>query len=108
MGKAAERRLRKILNDEEIERLQLLSLLKRVGVKKSASADIVAICKSFGTEKVFDKGIDVSSVLATLPKLENLGLVRSKGLYVETLSQFLANRFAKELIRHHKKNSSSY
>jgi DNA-binding transcriptional ArsR family regulator len=102
MGKEAERSVREILNDDEIKKLQLLSLLKKVGVKKSAFADIVAICKSFGTKRVFDSDIDPSSVVAALPKLEGLGIVRSKGLCVEIQSQFLANRFAKKLIRLHK------
>lgn len=96
MGKEAERSVREILNDDEIKKLQLLSLLKRVGVKKSAFADIVAICKSFGTKEVFDNDIDPSSVVAALPKLEGIGIVRSKGLCVEIQSQFLANRFAKK------------
>ena len=103
MGKEAERSVREILDDDEIKKLHLLSLLKSVGVKKSAFADIVAICDSFGKKKVLGKDIDAASVVAALPKLQSVGIIRLKGLHVEIQSQFLANRLAKKLIRLHKK-----
>lgn len=78
-------------------------MLKRVGIKKSAFGDIEAICKTFGTKEVLGEDIDTPSVIAALPKLEGLGIIRFKGLYVEIQSQFLANRLAKQLIKDHKK-----
>jgi hypothetical protein len=89
------------LSDDEITKLKLLSLIKKIGVKESAFGETEVICKLFGNERICGKNVTAESIVEALPRLENTGFIQLKGSYAEFHSQFLANRFAKNLIRGH-------
>lgn len=94
LGKEAAQVGRELL-DDNIERLKLLSLLTRIGVKKEAYKEIELVCTVFGN------GLQPDSILKDIPLWKKAGLVRRDGLYVEVLPQTLANKLTRSLLSGH-------
>jgi hypothetical protein len=86
---------RRTLGDDAVKRIQLLSVLERVGVEKAAFDEIKAICE------IFSSDMSAFSVVEGLGLLESAGVVQSKGWYVEVLSPLLANGLTRELMLRH-------
>ena len=103
LGKAAAKSIQKVLESDDFAKLQLLSILPKVGVARSARVEIELICKIFGTDRNFGKVIEVQSIIEALPRLKRAGIIASKGAYVQIRSPFLANWLAKKLLEPHRK-----
>lgn len=86
---------RRTLGDDAVKRIQLLSVLERVGVEKAAFDEIKAICE------IFSSDMSAFSVVEGLGLLESAGVIQSKGWYVEVLSPLLANGLTRELMQSH-------
>lgn len=86
---------RRTLGDNAVKRIQLLSVLERVGVEKVAFNEIKTVCEVFGSD------IDALSVISGLELLERAGVIQRKGSHVEVLSPLLANGLTRELMLRH-------
>lgn len=86
---------RRTLGDDAVKRIQLLSVLERVGVEKAAFDEIKAICE------IFSSDMSAFSVVSGLKLLESAGVIQPKGWHVEVLSPLLANGLTRELMQSH-------
>jgi hypothetical protein len=83
-----ERDVRGRMGEDAIAVLRLLSLLTRVGVRGEAARELEEITALFGD------GFGVNTVLNAIPRLDQAGLLRTRGSYVEVVPALLADGLA--------------
>ena len=88
VGKAFESRVRREFSKEVLEALEVLSLLSPTGVRGGAKKELEVLVSALGD------GPTVHAVLRALDGLEEAGLVRGEGDYVEVIPEYLANHLA--------------
>jgi hypothetical protein len=93
VAESFEQDVRARMGDDAIAVLRLLSLLTRVGVRGAAFRELAEIAALFGD------GLRVNAVLNWIPRLDQAGLLRARGAYVEVIPALLADRFASGAIR---------
>ncbi|MDP9474302.1 MAG: ATP-binding protein [Actinomycetota bacterium] len=93
VGKAFEARVHRELGKEALEALEVLSLLSPTGVGGSGRKELETLVGALGD------GPTVHGVLRALEGLEDAGLVRRTGDYVEVVPEFFANHLASAALK---------
>lgn len=93
VGKAFESRVRREFGKDALEALEVLSLLSPTGVGGAAMKELEVLVGALGD------GPTVHAVLRALDGLEEAGLVRREGNYVEVIPEYLANHLAAATIK---------
>lgn len=92
VGEEFEKRITKELGQEAIKAARLLSVLTHVGVSGEYETEFEHICRILGDRW------DVASATRALQGLEQAGIVRRKGSFVEVSFLMLANHLASETL----------
>jgi hypothetical protein len=95
---AFRQRASEVAGEEAIRALLLLSILARVGINGLPATELDLVCKLFGDDPSSGVAPTSASVRKQITKLEQAGLVRHMGNYVEVLPPIFANSLAKEAI----------
>jgi hypothetical protein len=88
VARGFESRVRRELGDDALQALEVLSVLSLIGVRGDAKREIATVVAGLGD------GPTVNGVLKLVERLEDAGLVRARGDYVEVMPPFLANHLA--------------
>jgi hypothetical protein len=93
--------VRRRMGEDAVAVLRLLSLLTRLGVRGRAVRELEEITALFGD------GFGVNAVLNTIPRLDGVGFLRTRGSYVEVVPALLADSLASAALRGRSKELNS-
>lgn len=85
-------RVRGVLSDDALKKLELLSVLTEVGVKNVAHQEIKLICALFGDN------IDPDSIVSELDHFKSAGVVRYNGARIEVQPHIFGDGLAKSVL----------
>lgn len=88
VAQAFERKVVRVLGEESLKTLRLLSVMTYVGFKGNAGKELELVSRLFG------EGISPNAVRTALPKLAGAGVVRLAGAYLEVTPPLFASFLA--------------
>jgi hypothetical protein len=88
VAQAFERKVVRVLGEQALQILRILSLLTHVGVTGPPARELELICRVYGD------GLGPNAVLRALTKLADAGVVRVGGAYAEVVPPLFANALA--------------